>query len=67
MDIELLISKGGTVAIILLALSVYGFAIFLLKLYHFQSRKVLFGSNDFITLRSKKSGCASYGAGYRAM
>ncbi len=48
MDLELLVSKGGAVAIILLALSVYGFAIFLLKIYHFQSRQVLFGSNDFI-------------------
>lgn len=48
MDIELLISKGGAVAIILLALSVYGLAIFLLKIYHFQSRQVLFGSSEFI-------------------
>ncbi len=48
MGLELLINKGGPVAIILLALSVYGFAIFLLKLYHFQSRKVLFGSHDYV-------------------
>ncbi len=46
--LELLVSKGGPVAIILLALSVYGFAIFLLKLYHFQSKQILFGSNDYV-------------------
>lgn len=48
MGLELLVNKGGPVALILLALSVYGFAIFLLKLYHFQSRKVLFGSHDYV-------------------
>ncbi len=48
MDVELLVSKGGPVALILLALSVYGLAILLLKLYHFQSRGVLFGSRKLI-------------------
>ncbi len=48
MSVDLLVSKGGPVAIILLALSVYGLAILLLKLYHFQSRGVLFGSGKLI-------------------
>ena len=42
MNVELLVDKGGMVAIILLALSVFGLAILLLKLYHFQARGVLF-------------------------
>jgi biopolymer transport protein ExbB len=48
MDVELLVSKGGPVALILLTLSVYGVAILLLKLYHFQSRGVLWGSRKLV-------------------
>lgn len=48
MGLELLVSKGGPVAIILLALSVYGLAVFLVKLYHFQSQRVLFRSHGFV-------------------
>ncbi len=48
MSVELLVEKGGPVAIILLALSVYGLAIILLKLFHFQFRGVLFGSSRLI-------------------
>ena len=43
-----LFTKGGVVAYILLALSIYAVAIFLLKLYHFQAKRVLFGSGTFV-------------------
>lgn len=48
MNVEMLIDKGGPIAIILLALSVFGLAILLLKLYHFQSRGVLFSSRKLV-------------------
>ncbi|MBT3308475.1 MAG: MotA/TolQ/ExbB proton channel family protein [Gammaproteobacteria bacterium] len=48
MNVELLVDKGGMVAIILLALSVFGLAILLLKLYHFQARGVLFSSRKLV-------------------
>lgn len=48
MNVDLLIDKGGPVALILLTLSVYGLAILLLKLYHFQSRGVLFGGRKMV-------------------
>ncbi|HIJ22683.1 MAG: MotA/TolQ/ExbB proton channel family protein [Gammaproteobacteria bacterium] len=50
MEVEALISKGGPIAIILLALSIYGLAILLLKLYHFLTRGVLFSSANFVSL-----------------
>ncbi len=58
MDVELLVSKGGPVALILLALSVYGLAVLLLKLYHFQSRGVLWGSRKLVdnTIRKIERG-----------
>ncbi len=48
MSVDLLVAKGGPVAIILFTLSIYGLAILLLKLYHFHSRGVLFGSTKLI-------------------
>ncbi len=48
MDVNILIDRGGPVAVILLVLSVYGLAVLLLKLIHFQSRGVLLGSSGLI-------------------